>query len=442
LRFSNRCLTLLTATVVSIALLTGCDRRTPEERLATAVQFYQQQDAASAEMEALKVVEKAPGEVAGIQASMLLARIYAEQNRMDEAEAQLESSLEHVSQLEPAGKEVLQTYLAVLNGQQKYKKALEVVDKYQEEYAEDPGTSLSLKMAGVEIRTQSGETTAARAILQDQIDQTTEPAELAIYRQLYFNTLQRDSNTTGAIEYMEKELAAAKELPVKSSLMLTLSNLYAVNDNYEKAREYLQEATNNFTTVLKEEVDRKAKVNMSLEMARAYLDLGNLPGARRVFQTVYEADIKDPQVLMPTVLGLAETLLRYGDTSATVAMFEDAHKKYPEAKFDQQVKGLLQLQAQGQLEVMAPQDTSTLAMKFKADPNVVWPSELPGLLGVQTTGTVTNAAETTATEAATAPIADATATTATASVATLMVTPEPVTTRTETATEVTSSGNQ
>ncbi len=405
----NRCLTGITAAAVSLLLFTGCDRRTPEERLTAATEFYQQGDQLSAEMEARKVLEKAPDDPLAIQANVLLAQIYASQNRFEEAEIELESALENVSQLEPMGKEILKMYLALLGSQEKYDKAIETMDAYQKEYAEDAGTSLSLRVAGADIRTAAGRTTESRQIISSIMAETTAPAEMTIYRDLYVRTFLRDEDTTKAIEYLESQMAQVQDAEEKRGLKLNLSNLYAQAENYEKSRQYLEAVTAEFTQTLRAELDNTARVSQSLNLGQAYVQLGNLPGARRVYQTLYDANVSNAQLAAPIVMGLAETLLRLGETSATLGFLGDAAKRYPSMPFAQQSQQLKDIIAKGQLEAVAPEDTAPLTLKYRADANVLWPAELPEILGVETTGTETSAGGSTGTEtAASAPDAGTT----------------------------------
>ncbi len=397
MRFPIRTLALFACATIGLSILAGCDRRTPDERLQTAVEFYQQGDQLSAEMEAQKVVEKAPEDPASIQANMLLAQIYASQNRFDEAEIQMKSALDNVSQLDPMGKEVLRIYLALLNTQQKYDAALDTVSKYQQEYAEDPGTSLSLLMAGVEIQTMAGQTTAARETLNDVVAQTTAPEELTIYRQMYVSTFMRDGNTTAAIDYLEVHLPETKNPEVRRGLMGALAQLYGANDDYAKSRFYLEDLTTSFIDALRQELDVRGRVSLVLQLGQSYLELGNLPGGRRVFQTLYDSNPSDPQALVAAVNGLTQTLLRQGDTSATANLLKDAATRHPEAPFAEQLQRMEELVSSGELQKMSPMDTSTLALKYKADPSVLWPLELPEILGVETTGTDTMSSATTGT---------------------------------------------
>lgn len=373
--------------------LTGCDRRTPEERLTTAFQFYQQGDAASAEMEALKVVDKAPDDPMAVQASLLLAQIYASQNRLEEAQFQLESALSHVSQLEPMGKEVLRMYLASLTGQKKYDDAIKAVEKYQQEYAEDDGTSLSLRVAKADIYTNARQTTAARAVLSDLMRETTAPAEMALYRDLYTKTYLADEDSTGATHFLQDELAKVSGQEDKMSILTNVAQIEAATGNYEGSRMALQQLTTFVTDSLREQTNTLDVAARSLQLGQAYLQSGNVPGAEKTFQTLYDADLPDPEAVQAVVNNLMETQLRLGETSATEALLEGAAKKHPQGPYGEVLRRMRELIAKGEFQQLAPQDTSPLVMKYRSETTVLWPEELPSILQAassSTTGTVTS----------------------------------------------------
>lgn len=396
------------ASLAAVSLFTGCDRSTPEERLMTAVEFVQQGDELSAEMEALKVVEKAGDDPIAVDARLFLAQLYMNQpNRLVEARTQLEAVLDEVSQLEPKGRETLRMYLSVLAMQKEYDKALEVAKKYQEEYASDDGTSVSLRMAQADILRQADRTDEARAIIQSRIDETTETQELGMYQQMYLGTLIHDENTTGAIEYMERQLAAATQPEARDGMMLTLSDLYAQADNYEKSRSYLEVITAAFARDIHAEVDNNLRVSRAYILGQTYLQLRNYPGARRIFQTLYDMGISDSQMAMQIIAHNMDVLARMGEQEAFVGFVNEAHTKYSSIPQMAEVKKYVDAELEsGRLKVSDMQDTSTVALRYIEDPNVLWPADLPVILkvpGASTTGTTGTATTTTPTETTDAP---------------------------------------
>ena len=138
----------------------------------------------------------------------------------------------------------------------------------------------------------------------------------------------------------------------------------------------------------------------------------NLPGARKMYETIYDAAGDIPQVLTAVSRGMVENLLRSGETSATESFLKEVASSHPNQQTQTQLQNFEKMAASGQLQQMAPQDTSTLVMKYRQDPKILWPEQLPQLLAkettgtaVQTTGTV-EAAPAAAAETPAAPVAD------------------------------------
>ncbi len=365
-----------------MAVLGGCDRRTPDERLATAVQFYQQGDAASAELEAQKVVEKAPEDPAGVQASLLLAQIYSQQNRMEEAEIQLKSSLDNLSQLDPMGKDALRMYLGMLAAQKKFDQALEVVDQVQEEYAEDPGTSLSLRVVRADIMTEAGDTSGARDHLQDIIDETTGTAELALYRDLYLKTFYRDEDTTGALEFLQGELEKVSELEEQVPMLGLMAQISAGGGDYDRSRGYQEELTGMVMADMRQEPSRISRAAKALHLGQIYMTSDNLPGANRVFESLYGMSLEEPEAVQGVVNHLMETQIRLGETSAVQSMLQEVSEKYPDGPYKDVLARMEELIASGRLHEVAPEDTSTLVMRYRGEAEVLWPADLPEVLAV------------------------------------------------------------
>lgn len=383
----------LTKSIILVSIvvaLAGCNRRSPEERLQSATEFMQQNDMISAEMEARKVIEKAPDDPAAIQARHLLAEIYIREERLEDAKAELEAALEKVSQKEELGRRTLQAYLAVLQRAQDYEGALKTVEKYQQENADDDGTSLSLEVARAEIQTRAGQTTTARQILQRLAENTTSPAELTLYRNLTVATFQRDNDTTRGIEYLQGQIAKVTDEQDRRDLLSALARSYAAVGNYEKTRETLVEATQAYDRAVERELDANLRMRMAFELGNLYAHTGNYAGARRVFQALFDSGIQDPQIVMVVSESLINTLIAQGDYDAFIGFLKEAAQRYPNLPFAQNAAQAESMRAAGQLSVRAPQDTSTLALRFREDKPVV-PQNLPRSSLAATTDTLAGA---------------------------------------------------
>lgn len=387
--------------LLSAFVLTGCDRRTPEERLGNAVEFYQQQDPLSAETEAMKIIDKTPDDPAAVQAHLLLATIYAGDNRLDESLSHIEQVLDKVPQTDQLGKDALRMYLEVLQKAGNFKEAIATTEKYQQKYADDPGTSLSLIVGRADIMTNAGETTAAREVLQSVIKETTGTAELDLYREMMAKTYMRDNNISAAITYFESELAAMDAEAGKIRLAAALAQLHAINNDYENVRKYLSILTQDVEKSIREELDSERRLSYVLGLAGQYDSLGNLKGSRRTYKAVYDSGVSNPQIASMVIQAMTGNLLSQRETSAAMEFLNDANTKYPALQLENAIKEINNLIAANKLDAVAPYNTAPLTLRFNADEplyirNLEAILEIPGAVD-ETASTATAATETTGT---------------------------------------------
>lgn len=376
--------------LLSVLALTGCDRRTPEERLESAIGFYQQQppDTLSAETEALKIIDKSPDDPAATQAHLLLATIYRSDNRLDESLSQYEQVLAKVSQTDSLGRDTLRMYLEALQQAGNFKEAIAVTEKYQKEYAKDDGTSLSLIVGRADIMTNAGETTGARAILTSLIKETTGPAENNLYRQMVTKTYLREGNTTEAINYLEGELPTVHDEDSKRNIISGLSQLYTLTNNYDKVRSFLKLITEDTEKSISGELDTDRKLSYALGLAMQYNSVGNLVGAQKTFETIYNTGVSNPQFASHIVQALTANLLSQRETSAALNLLKDADKKYPELQFSNALTQIESMISEGKLDAAVPQNTAPLTLKFRAD-EPLFIQNLEQLLKPNSAGTTT-----------------------------------------------------
>lgn len=361
-----RSFVLITVFIAISCILGGCQRRTPEERLQKTIELMQSRDTLGATLEARELIKKHPDTPEATRAHLLLTQVYMAEQRPDDALQELENVLDKSSQKEEEGREALRMYLTILQQQKRHKDALATIDKYQKEYAQDDGTSLSLTVARADIMSQSGDTTQSRSILSSLVAETTQPEILRLYRDMIGRTYLVEGNTTAAIEYYNAEIANATDERTKRELAVTIAAIYSQAGDYEQARQYLQRATELFDAAIADEIDQNMKAQLALQLANAYTSTGNLPGAEQIYDKLFDARV-NPQLLSEVVNGMIPTLLRQGKTSKTIELLNETGRRFPESNMAANAAQLESLSRQGMVESVAPVDTSTLVMRFRED---------------------------------------------------------------------------
>lgn len=355
-------LTLL-ALLIACALLGGCRSKSPEERLQKAEQLLQQRDTLGAQLEAKAVIKDAPNDPRAVDAHLILAQVYAAEQRADDALAELQIVLSKTSQRDRRGVSALSAYLNILKQEKRYDEALKTIDEYQKQNAADSWTSLSLSVARAETMTRAGQTTGARALLRTLNEGTTAPKDRQLYREMIATTYIADNDVTSALSFFEAELKDTTIPAERRSILTSLVLGSAHTDNYDAARARLDELTRLYQQAIDEELDGTARVRLAQELAEIYFRVGNLPGARAVYQKLLDTS-KTPEVVGQLIEPFFSVLMREGSTTDAVKLLRKGAEFFPQSQLSVQAQ---QLEDRANKNQFAPTDTSTLVLRFRAD---------------------------------------------------------------------------
>jgi hypothetical protein len=369
-------LTIAAAALAALCLvLGGCSGSTPEERLMKISQMIQQNDSLGAMLEARTMIKKFPEHPRTVEAHYLLGRVYLMDRRPDEALAEYELVLGKVPQTNEFGRNALREYLNLLQGMKRIDDALAAVDKYQKQYADDAGTSLSLTVARATIMTADKRTTPAREILLSLRGSTTTSAEMALYRQLIAQTHMVDGNPTAALEMFLADFDTEKGATQKREIAQHVSALYMAGGDYAGTREWAAKTTELFDRALKDELDVNRRVETAFQLAGYYSAIGNLAGAAAILQRLHEMNLP-PAIEQEVVRIYATTLLRQGKVDETVKLMREVASRFPESKLDLEAARLESMKAQGQMAGVPEMDTAPLTLRFSKDELLI-PANLP-----------------------------------------------------------------
>jgi TolA-binding protein len=377
------------ALAVMALCLPGCHRRTPEERLQKAVSMAQNRDPLGATLEARELIQKFPDDPRAIDAHLLLARIYYADQRPDESLTELKTVFEKISQKDPRGQGALAQYLAILRQQKRFDEALTMIEKYQKEYASDAGTSLSFTVARADTLTQAGQTTSARTTLMGLHESTTTPKEAELYADMIVKTFTADGNPELGMRFYQQQFEKAQDAESRRNLAVRIAIGYKSQDDYEGLRKWTEEGTKLFDAAMKDELDANRKIELALDLAGWYSNLGNLEGTRIVTRSLFDAKLEERYV--PAVINeLVLTFLRQGKSDDAIKVLREGAARYPKSPLADTATRLETMKAAHELDRIQPRDTSPLVMRFSADALIV-PTNLPPRDASRvTTGTIEN----------------------------------------------------
>jgi tetratricopeptide (TPR) repeat protein len=395
-RTSQRYAAVIIISLAFAIMFAGCQRRTPEDRLQKAQTLYQQRDLLGATFETKELIKRFPDDPRAVDAHLLLSQIYFQERRFDDAVTELKIVLNKLSQRDQRGQFALRGLLEALQQQKRFKEALEVIDEYQQKYADDEGVSLSLTVGRANVLTRAEETTQAREILFRLKENTTSTAELELYRDLIGQTYTTEGNTTSAIDFYIEEFNRVTSPVEKGGLAARAAIGFAAAEDYENTRKWTEEATTAFDTAMGDELNADTRAQLAYELATLYQRVGNLPGAQQVLRRLFDAPSR-PDTLAVVANDMLEVLLRRGNIDEAIAFMRDAARLFPQSPLAQRANDLENLKTQGRAEQEIPRDTTPLVLKFEEDARILVPTNLP------TSGTVSAATDTTETASAAAP---------------------------------------
>jgi tetratricopeptide (TPR) repeat protein len=359
---------MLAAGLCAVLIFSGCSQPTPEERLLKAQQSLSQNDPFGAEIELRRLIEKSPDDPAAIEARMMLAAIYARDERLDDALAECKQALEKVSLNNERGMTLLRQYNEILKMRKRYQEGLDQIAEFEKKYANEPFVRTSLLFARADLQTHAGQTTAARATLSVIVESTTDTRVLPFVRQMAVQTYLAERDTTGAINRVLQDYEKAANDEERFTMISELASLHYLNDDYANVRKKLVEATEFTNKAIANELDRNKRKQLAFRLYQLYRQLGNVGGARDILEALLAgASIPESAQIVPM---LAQEYIREGRTSDAITAFREAGKKLasipnsPAQAFLSQADMIQNLAESKKLPGM---DTSTMTLHFRND---------------------------------------------------------------------------
>ena len=165
---------LLLLLPLGVALLSGCGEKTPAEKLERAMELLQTQETARAQTTLLEITRKHPEDPAAIEASLVLARLYASMGNAAKALETLETVANKRGYEDQAGR-IAHEGIVQINAQlQNFEAAINRVETVLSSDGLSTPTQLELNLQKANlmfsIQGEDSRTTEAVALLQSLID--------------------------------------------------------------------------------------------------------------------------------------------------------------------------------------------------------------------------------------------------------------------------------
>lgn len=398
-----RILPLFSALAVALTLA-GCAGPTPEERLERIKEAMQQRDPMAAELEARKIIDKHPDDPAALTARQALVGIFMQDRRQDEALVELEALMAKtpLDDSKGLGIQMLSMYNNILKGQKRYADALKLVEAKEKEFSKNSIVMMNLKVARVDIYSETTRTAEARKLIAELRTETTATMALRQFRQMELRSYGIDRDTTGAKAFLETELAKAGpglNGEGRREILSELLGIAASEGDYAETRRRLTELTTLFDDAMRDELDPNMKAQMAYGLADLHVKVGSLATAREVLAALNALAMSDKGFGGAVAEQLAQVTAREGKSSEAVAILREVSARLNDERMMQNVARLSDALATGKLTDNV--DTSPLTVKFRADA----PLAVKNLPSTATTGTAPAKPAPAAKDAATTPAA-------------------------------------
>jgi tetratricopeptide (TPR) repeat protein len=299
---------------------------------------------------------------------MMLAAIYARDERLDDALAECKQALEKVSLNNERGMTLLRQYNEILKMRKRHQEGLDQIAEFEKKYANDPFVRTSLLFARADLQSNAGETTAARATLSAVVDSTTDTRVLPFVRQMAVQTYLAERDTTGAINRVLQDYDKAPNDEERFTMISELASLHYLNDDYANVRKQLVEATEFTNKSIANELDRNKRNQLAFRLYQLYRQLGNVGGARDILEALLAgASIPESAQIVPM---LAQEYIREGRTSDAITAFREAGNKLasipgsPAQAFLSQADMIQNLAESNKLPGA---DSTTMTLRFRED---------------------------------------------------------------------------
>ncbi|MEQ8820817.1 MAG: hypothetical protein RLY93_11285 [Sumerlaeia bacterium] len=354
-------MTLLLAAVAFLGA--GCKQQTPEERFEEAMTLMQEGQTARGVIKLKELVRELPEDPVAPAANLQLARYYVREANANKALEHLQEVLEGRAIGDPAAQEAIQGIVAIRLQLQDYDTALEVLDSAVEEAEGIVREDLLLQRAQVlrAIGTQTEN--------EDMVQQAL--AELRDLMLTAGNEGMRGSAREELAQYYRQrgDLAASNEVYDAyieaypgDRIVTQLEMAKAINlrnaGQQEEAEAAFEEAAAAMRAEAEGELDRVARGEMMLNLARYHELMGYNSEARAMMEKVM-GDNVGTMLALRTQFDIARMEAQSGNLDEAQAIYERMVKDNPNSSVSAQAEQMLAQLSQIRAQLAAQTDATT-----------------------------------------------------------------------------------
>lgn len=277
------------STLVLMFIITGCAKKTPQDKLRDAEKLLEKGDILSAVILLEEVIEKHPGEPVADDARILLARAHYLSNDLESCQKLLGEIFKKYGVRHPRGMLALNITLGIYAQAKKYDEGIKLITQTLNDRKTTGTLYWQLNFALADFYQFDNDTTSALAVLHKIAEQTTEEDIVISALEGIVSIYEADKNYAAAAKAYEDYLATHPETKIKNILLGGMAYYYGKQDNKEKAEQLYAEAIAGFEKEIEAAVSSEEKISRMTELAKLY----SLKNEQHKSLEIFEQILKD-----------------------------------------------------------------------------------------------------------------------------------------------------
>ncbi|MCX7766230.1 MAG: tetratricopeptide repeat protein [Candidatus Sumerlaeia bacterium] len=276
-------------TLVPLLIITGCAKKTPQDKLRDAEKLLEKGDILSAVILLEEVIEKHPNEPVTDDARILLARAHYLSNDLESCQKLLGEIFKKYGVRHPRGVLALNITLGIYAQVKKYDEGIKLITQTLNDTKTTGTLYWQLNFALADFYQFDKDTTSALAVLNKIAEQTTEEDIVISALEEIVGIYEANKNYTAAAKTYEDYLTTHPETKIKNILLGGMAYYYEKQNNKEKAEQLYAEAIAGFEKEIESAVSSEEKISRMTELAKLY----SLKNEQHKSLEIFEKILKD-----------------------------------------------------------------------------------------------------------------------------------------------------
>ncbi len=331
-KMRTRTFIVLSIMLAVAVVLSGCGKKTPQDKLAEAQQSFQKGDTLAAIIMLEEIIEKNPDDPVADEAHMMLAQVHFMSDDVETALQHLDSVLERNGLNSPIGMMAFRNKLVVLARKEQFSEGVDFI----QETIDDLGTTtgslyLHLKFSLADFYSMDEQNQKATDVYKDIVKITDNESALLSAIEGMVAMYEQEENYSEAIRVYRDYLESNPDTAVKNMLIGGIAYYEKKLGNDEKAAGLFAQAVEGYMQAIDESVSSREKMTSMIQLAKLYSLMDEQEQAIDTYESALEQFPNSEQV--PAVLmDMANMYREQKQYDKAVSILNRILKQYPKTQ--------------------------------------------------------------------------------------------------------------